>query len=187
MKALQVSRKVGRLGLARMVSAISPSAAAKIRPDRAGHHRPARIPRRGLAPGQDPGSAASVAAICQRSRVTPRTYFDDWVSSRSPLVTRSSPQMDDGQRIVMEPVLGHAARGFPLPFPDAAPADGDDYAHLALPPLEPGIQTGFCHSTGGGWGTEFLAHDSQIHRCPTRSATKPQSWSSQPPEVFTPR
>ena len=32
MKALQVSRKVARLGIARMVSALSPAAAARIGP-----------------------------------------------------------------------------------------------------------------------------------------------------------
>ncbi len=30
--------------------------------------------------------------------------------------------------------------------------------------LEPGIQTGFCCSTGGGWAPEFVAHETQLHR-----------------------
>src|SRR5690606_37544529 len=76
--------------------------------------------------------------------------------------------LDDGARIVIEPVLGHAARGHVPPFPDAAPGDGDDYAHLATPSrdgmIEPGIQTGFCCSTGGGWAPWFWAHESQLHR-----------------------
>ncbi len=32
--------------------------------------------------------------------------------------------------------------------------------------LEPGIQTGFCCSTGGGWAPWFWAHESQLHRIP---------------------
>ena len=73
-------------------------------------------------------------------------------------------RLDDGTRVVLEPVLGHAARGFEPPFADAAPGDGDDYAHLATGHLEPGIQIGFCCSTGGGWAPWFWAHESQLHR-----------------------
>jgi threonine dehydrogenase-like Zn-dependent dehydrogenase len=69
---------------------------------------------------------------------------------------------------VLEPVLGHAARGIAPPFDGAAPADGDDYAHLAITSnhgtVEAGIQTGFCCSTGGGWAPWFWAHESQLHR-----------------------
>jgi threonine dehydrogenase-like Zn-dependent dehydrogenase len=32
--------------------------------------------------------------------------------------------------------------------------------------LEPGIQTGYCASTGGGWSTGFVAHESQLHAVP---------------------
>jgi len=66
--------------------------------------------------------------------------------------------------VVIEPVLGHAARGFEPPFDGAAPGDGDDYAHLSTGRLEPGIQTGFCCSTGGGWAPWFWAHETQLHR-----------------------
>jgi len=32
--------------------------------------------------------------------------------------------------------------------------------------IEPGIQTGFCCSTGGGWAPWFWAHESQLHPIP---------------------
>lgn len=77
-------------------------------------------------------------------------------------------ELDDGIRVVLEPVLGHAARGFPLPFDGAAPGDGDDHAHLTCSQgetvIDAGIQTGFCCSTGGGWAPWFVAHESQLHR-----------------------
>ena len=73
---------------------------------------------------------------------------------------------DDGRRVVLEPVLGPEARGFAPPFPGASPGDGDDYGHLTAPPLEPGIQVGYCASTGGGWSTRFVAHRSQLHEVP---------------------
>ena len=37
---------------------------------------------------------------------------------------------------------------------------------IAFGHLEPGLQTGFCESTGGGWSTAFVAHDSQLVRVP---------------------
>ena len=165
MKALQVSRKVARLGLARMVSAISPSAAARIGP----------IELVNIDPPESLGEGwhsvtTRLSGICGSDLSTieghASTYFDDWVSFPFVPGHEVVGELADGTRVVIEPVLGHAARGFPLPFPDAAPGDGDDYAHLALPPLEPGIQTGFCHSTGGGWSTTFLAHESQLHHVP---------------------
>ncbi len=70
------------------------------------------------------------------------------------------------QRVVLEPVLGPEARGFVPPWPDASPGDGDDYGHLITGDLEPGIQIGYCASTGGGWSGEFVAHRSQLHPVP---------------------
>jgi threonine dehydrogenase-like Zn-dependent dehydrogenase len=94
-------------------------------------------------------------------------YFDDWVSFPFVPGHEVVGELDDGTRIVLEPVLGHEARGFPPPFDGAAPGDGDDYAHLATGRLEPGIQTGFCCSTGGGWSEQFVAHESQLHSLPS--------------------
>ena len=75
--------------------------------------------------------------------------------------------MDDhGLRMALEPVLGPAARDEPLPFPGAAPGDGDDYGYLLGGCIEDGIQIGFCSSTGGGWGEALVAHQSQLHPVP---------------------
>ncbi len=73
---------------------------------------------------------------------------------------------ENGNRVVLEPVLGPAARGEPLPFAGAAPGDGDDYGYLLGGTIEDGIQIGFCSSTGGGWGEELVAHQSQLHAVP---------------------
>ncbi len=92
------------------------------------------------------------------------TYFDDWVSFPFVPGHEVVGALDDGTRVVLEPVLGHEAHGFRPPFDGAAPGDGDDYAHLATGPLDAGIQTGFCCATGGGWSPELVAHDTQLHR-----------------------
>jgi threonine dehydrogenase-like Zn-dependent dehydrogenase len=91
-------------------------------------------------------------------------YFEDYVSFPFVPGHEVVGELDDGTRVIIEPVLGHEARGFRPPFDGAAPGDGDDYAHLVTGHLEPGIQTGFCCSTGGGWAPWFWAHESQLHR-----------------------
>ena len=90
-------------------------------------------------------------------------YFEPWVSFPFVPGHEVVGTLEDGSRVVLEPVLGHAARGFALPHDDAAPGDGDDYRHLVSGDLEPGIQIGFCASTGGGWSNQFVAHESQLH------------------------
>src|SRR4029453_17902425 len=37
---------------------------------------------------------------------------------------------------------------------------------VALGHLKPGLQTGYCNQTGGGWGRMFIAHRSQLHAIP---------------------
>ena len=73
---------------------------------------------------------------------------------------------ENGNRVVIDAVLGHAARGVDLPFEGAAPADGCDHGHLIGGRLEAGLQIGSCESTSGGWSTSMVAHESQLHVVP---------------------
>ncbi|MET0147462.1 MAG: medium chain dehydrogenase/reductase family protein [Ilumatobacteraceae bacterium] len=163
MKALQVKRSVGRLGLARMASALTPGAAVRIGPLEYTNVDPPELP----GPGWH-RVHTRLAGICgsDLSMIEGHasTYFDDWVSFPFVPGHEVVGELDDGTRVVLEPVLGHEARGFAPPFDGAAPGDGDDYAHLATGHLGAGIQTGFCCSTGGGWAPELIAHDTQLHR-----------------------
>lgn len=165
MKALQIDRKLGRLGMARVLSVVSPSAAARVGPLELVQLDPPELPADGWHRVH-----THLAGICGSDLATVEghasPYFDDWVSFPFVPGHEVVGHLDDGRRVVIEPVLGHAARGFPLPFDGAAPGDGNDYAHLAMGALEPGIQIGFCNSTCGGWAPEFVAHESQIHEIP---------------------
>jgi len=163
MKALQIRRSVSRLGLARVASAVAPAAAVRVGP----------LEYTTIDPPELPGPGwhrvhTRLAGICgsDLSMIEGHasTYFDDWVSFPFVPGHEVVGERDDGTRVVLEPVLGHAARGVPLPFEDAAPGDGDDYSHLVTGDLDPGIQIGFCCSTGGGWSNQFVAHESQLHR-----------------------
>jgi threonine dehydrogenase-like Zn-dependent dehydrogenase len=93
-------------------------------------------------------------------------YFEPYISFPFVLGHEIVADDDQGRRVVLEPVLGHAARGFEPPPGARAPGDGDDYGHLLRGDLDAGIQTGFCASTGGGWATELVAHPSQLHLVP---------------------
>ena len=163
MKALQIRRSAGKFGLARVASAVAPMTSARIGP----------LEYRTIDDPDCPGDGwhrvrTRLAGICgsDLSLVEGHasTYFDDYVSFPFVPGHEVVGELDDGTRVAIEPVLGHEARGFAPPFEGAAPGDGDDYAHLATGRLEPGIQTGFCCSTGGGWAPWFWAHESQLHR-----------------------
>jgi len=75
-------------------------------------------------------------------------------------------ELDDGTRVVLEPVLRCAARGIDPPCAACAAGETNRCRNLAFGHLKPGLQTGYCSGTGGGWGTTLVAHDTQLHRVP---------------------
>ena len=165
MKALSVRRSVPRFGAARVVSSISQRSATRVGPLTFGEIEEPTQP----GPGWE-RIDTSLSGICGSDLALAEGrasgYFEDWVSFPFVPGHEIVGTRGDGQRVVIEPVLGHSARGAVPPSPEAAPGDGDDYRHLVTGPLEPGIQTGFCNSTGGGWASWFWAHESQIHAIP---------------------
>ncbi|ABG05055.1 Alcohol dehydrogenase, zinc-binding protein [Rubrobacter xylanophilus DSM 9941] len=72
-----------------------------------------------------------------------------------------------GERVVLEPALGCAARGIDPPCARCAAGQHALCVNVTRGSVSPGIQTGFCRDTGGGWceGT-LVAHRSQLHRVP---------------------
>jgi threonine dehydrogenase-like Zn-dependent dehydrogenase len=67
-----------------------------------------------------------------------------------------------GTRVVIDPVLGYAARG--LVGDPAQPSNRCD--GVTVGDVSPGLQTGFCHDTSGGWGQVLAAHRSQMYPVP---------------------
>ncbi len=70
-----------------------------------------------------------------------------------------------GTRVVVDPVLSCFARGID-------PCDGcrtgatNRCDRITVGQVAPGLQTGFCADTGGGWGAVLAAHRSQLHPVP---------------------
>jgi threonine dehydrogenase-like Zn-dependent dehydrogenase len=70
-----------------------------------------------------------------------------------------------GTRVVIDPVLACAARGTE-PCPACAAGETNRCSRITVGDVSAGLQTGFCHDTGGGWGEVLLAHRSQLHPVP---------------------
>ncbi|MDQ3864342.1 MAG: zinc-binding dehydrogenase [Actinomycetota bacterium] len=72
-----------------------------------------------------------------------------------------------GERVVLEPALGCKVRGIDPPCPYCASGRYALCLNVARGHVSAGIQTGFCHDTGGGWSQRTLvAHPSQLYRVP---------------------
>jgi len=57
-------------------------------------------------------------------------------------------------------------RGIDPLCPQCAAGRANRCERIAFGHLEPGLQTGFCESTGGGWSLAFVAHESQLIAVP---------------------
>src|SRR5918999_4658628 len=83
------------------------------------------------------------------------------------VVAEDNGDLRAGERVVLEPALGCAPRGIDPPCPYCASGRHNLCLNVAKGTLAPGIQTGFCRDTGGGWSEGTLvAHPSQLHRVP---------------------
>jgi threonine dehydrogenase-like Zn-dependent dehydrogenase len=154
-----------RFGAARVASSLRAGAGGSVGP--LAHHTDAEKPE---LPGPDwvriqprlSGICGSdLAAVDGRSS----RWFEPVISL--PFVPGHEVVADhEDRRVVVEPVLGCVARGISPPCDACARGDLGNCERLAHGDLEPGLQTGFCHSTGGGWSTSMVAHPSQLHEVP---------------------
>jgi threonine dehydrogenase-like Zn-dependent dehydrogenase len=70
-----------------------------------------------------------------------------------------------GTRVVLDPVLGCAARGLDL-CPSCRSGHTGRCDRITVGHVSPGLQTGYCADTGGGWSGMLIAHRSQLHPVP---------------------
>jgi threonine dehydrogenase-like Zn-dependent dehydrogenase len=80
-------------------------------------------------------------------------------------LTADCEDLPKGTRVVIDSVLTCAARGVE-PCPDCAAGATNRCSRVTVGHLAPGLQTGFCKDTGGGWGQQLVAHRSQLHVVP---------------------
>ena len=84
------------------------------------------------------------------------------------VVGEANGDFAEGERVVLEPALGCEVRGIDPPCPHCAGGRHALCVNVAKGDISPGIQTGFCRDTGGGWSEGTLvAHPSQLYRVPS--------------------
>jgi threonine dehydrogenase-like Zn-dependent dehydrogenase len=161
-KALRIDRSVRRFATARLASALAPGAGASYGP----------LDLDDVDPPDLPGPEwirvrPRLAGICGSDLATvdgtASRYFEPIVSFPFTPGHEVVADTDDGQRVVLEPVLGCVTRGIEPPCPACGRGDLGNCERLAFGRLSAGLQTGFCCDTGGGWSTEMVAHPSQLH------------------------
>ena len=125
MKALKISRKTAKFAVARLMSPVSTIGAAKFGPLSLVNESAPTMPNAEGWHRIQPRLTGICGSDLSLVEGHASTYFDDWVSFPFVPGHEVVADCDDGRRVVLEPVLGHACRGLPLPFEGAAPGDGE--------------------------------------------------------------
>jgi threonine dehydrogenase-like Zn-dependent dehydrogenase len=178
MKALVLERNVPRFAASRVASLLGSGRGAGIGPlellDVEAPDRPGEDwdPLRPLLSGICGSDLATLDGRSSR-------YFEDMVSFpfvpghevvgilEQGGVDHAGRTLEPGTRAVIEPVLGCAPRHIDPPCPSCAGGQSGLCGNVAFGDMAPGLQTGYCADTGGGWSTAGLvAHHSQLHRVP---------------------
>lgn len=162
MSRLVFSRKPARFVAARLAGSLMPGRGASVGP--LALEADEQLP----LPGPDwvrlrprlAGICGSDLALVDGSAAA---YFDPLVSY--PFTPGHEVVADvagTDRRVVLVPVLSCVTRG----ISPVCHACEHGHIHLcervAFGHLEPGLQSGFCADTGGGWGSEMVAHPSQL-------------------------
>jgi threonine dehydrogenase-like Zn-dependent dehydrogenase len=178
MKALVLERNVARFTASRVASVFGSGRGAGVGPLQLLDATDPELPGPGWSP-----LTPLLSGICGSDLATidgrSSRYFEDLVSF--PFVPghevvgilpvggtdHAGVPLPPGTRAVIEPVLGCAPRHILPPCPRCATGHTGLCGNVAFGDLRPGLQTGFCADTGGGWSTAGLvAHSSQLHRLP---------------------
>jgi threonine dehydrogenase-like Zn-dependent dehydrogenase len=165
MRALVFSRKPARYAAAMVAGAVRPGRGARYGP----------LALRDIDPPELPGPGwlrfrPRLAGICGSDLATidgrSSRYFEPVVSFPFVPGHEVVGDLEDGRRAVVVPVLTCATRGVEPACDQCAAGRINLCERIAFGHLEPGLQTGFCESTGGGWSEEMVVHASQVVEVP---------------------
>jgi threonine dehydrogenase-like Zn-dependent dehydrogenase len=164
-KAILFERKPARYAAAAVAGRIAPGRGAAVGPLRLADVDPPEPPAEGwvrLRPRLAGICGSDLATIDGRSS----RYFEPIVSFPFTPGHEVVGDLDDDSRAVLVPLLSCATRGIDPPCPGCASGAINRCERIAFGHLEPGLQTGFCTDTGGGWSIALMAHESQLLRVP---------------------
>ena len=164
MKALQFKRNLPRYGAAMVAGGLVPGLGARVGPLRLTDIDEPDLPADGWQ-----RIRPRLAGICGSDLSTidgkSSRYFEPIVSF--PFIPGHEIVADsDLGRVVVEPVLNCIPRGIDPPCAFCAAGLTGSCQNLTLGRLEPGLQSGYCADTGGGWSVAMVAHQSQLHAVP---------------------
>ena len=165
MRALVVARKPLRFAAARLASELEPGRGARVGPLRLKDVEEPPLPGAGwvrVRPRLSGICGSDLATVDGRSS----RWFESVVSFPFTPGHEVVGQTEDGRRVVVESVLGCGPRGVQPRCRACAVGSSDRCERLHVGGLEPGLQTGFCCSTGGGWSEVLVAQESQLHDVP---------------------
>jgi threonine dehydrogenase-like Zn-dependent dehydrogenase len=166
MKALLFERKIARYAAAAVAGRLAPGSGAAVGPlrlatdvDEPELPAPGWLRVKPLLSGICGSDLATIDGHSSR-------YFEPIVSFPFVPGHEVVGVTDGGRRVVLEPVLRCASRGITPECESCASGNTGNCERIAFGHLEPGLQTGFCTDTGGGWGHYLVAHESQLHDVP---------------------
>ncbi|MBV8560314.1 MAG: zinc-binding dehydrogenase [Acidimicrobiia bacterium] len=165
MKALVFERSVPRFAAARVASTFAPGGGARVGPLRLADVEPPELPGPGWRRVRP-----RLAGICGSDLATvdgqSSRYFEPIVSFPFVPGHEVVGELEDGARVVIQPTLTCAARAVQPLCPQCASGNTNRCERTAFGHLDPGLQTGYCADTGGGWSLSLVAHSSQLHPVP---------------------
>ena len=166
MSRLVFSRKPAKFAMARLAGAIKPGAGAQVGPLALQSDETLALPGPDwvrLRPRLS-GICGSDLSLIDGSA---SAYFDPLVSypftpGHEVVADVLAADGTAGRRVVVVPVLSCITRGISPVCNSCAGGQINLCERVAYGHIEPGLQTGFCTDTGGGWSNEMLAHESQL-------------------------
>ncbi|MBV9040115.1 MAG: zinc-binding dehydrogenase [Acidimicrobiia bacterium] len=165
MKALVFERSLPRFAAARVAGTLAPGGGARVGPLRLTDVDPPELPGPGWKRVRP-----RLAGICGSDLATvdgqSSRYFEPIVSFPFVPGHEVVGELDDGTRVVVQPTLTCAARGVEPVCAQCASGNTNRCERTAFGHLEPGLQTGYCADTGGGWSLSLVAHESQLYAVP---------------------
>jgi len=165
MKALRFERKAAKYAMAAVAGRLRAGSGASVGP----------LSLRDVDEPELPGGdwvrlQPRLAGICGSDLATidghSSRYFEPIVSFPFTPGHEVVGDLDDGSRAVLIPVLSCVTRGISPVCPACEAGRTNHCGRIAFGHLEPGLQSGYCESTGGGWSASMVAHSSQLLAVP---------------------
>ena len=158
MRALQVERSLPRFAAARVSSHPAPLRLTELDPP--------DLPTPGwqlVRPRLSGICGSDLATVTGRSS----RWFEPIVSFPFVPGHEVVAETDGGTRVVVEPVLHCRIRGVDPLCAACAAGRTNHCERLVAGHLSPGLQTGYCRDTGGGWSAALAVHPDQLHPVPS--------------------